>query len=193
MKLKNVPNILSCIRIFLVFVFVWLFFTEYPENILYALLVFLLAGLTDVVDGFIARRFNCISDLGKVLDPFADKLMQCTVIICFMIKGLIPVWFGVPFILKEVFLFLSGLFLYKSSKVLAVSKWYGKFAVCFFYATIVSIVTFENFFAQNKIYLYALCATALAITIGAFVSYFISYAKVGKEQVAQKEGTQPQG
>ena len=193
MKLKNVPNILSCIRIFLVFVFVWLFFTEYPKNVLYALLVFLLAGLTDVVDGFIARRFNCISDLGKVLDPFADKLMQCTVIVCFMIKSLIPVWFGIPFILKEVFLFLSGLFLYKSSNVLAVSKWYGKFAVCFFYATIVSIVTFEDFFTQNKIYLYALCATALAITIGAFISYFISYAKVGREEAVKKEGTQPQG
>ena len=192
MKLKNVPNILSCIRIFLVFVFVALFFYEYPNNIVYALLVFLLAGLTDVVDGFIARRFNCISNLGKVLDPFADKLMQCTVIICFMIKGLMPIWFGIPFILKEVSLLISGIFLYKSSNVLAVSRWYGKFAVCFFYATIAAIVAFGDFFAENKIYLYLLCAVALCVTVGAFISYFVSYVKVGREEIAKNEGTQPQ-
>ena len=191
MKLKNVPNILSCIRIFLVFVFVWLFFTDYPKNLVYALLVFLLAGLTDIVDGFIARRFQCISDLGKVLDPLADKLMQCTVMICFMIKGLIPVWFGIPFIMKEIFILMAGLFLYKSNNVLAVSKWYGKFAVCFFYATIALIVMFDDFFAQNMVYLYALCAVALLIAIGALVSYLISYAKVGREDI-KKESTQPQ-
>ena len=191
MKLKNVPNILSCIRIFLVFVFVWLFFTDYPNNLAYAVLVFLIAGLTDIVDGFIARRFQCISNLGKVLDPFADKLMQCTVMLCFMIKGLIPVWFGIPFILKEIFILMAGLFLYKSSNVLAVSKWYGKFAVCFFYATIASIVMFGDFFAQNMVYLYALCGVALLITIGALIFYLVSYAKVGRENI-KKESTQPQ-
>ena len=68
MKLKNVPNILSCIRILLVAVFVLVFFTDYPNNIFTALFVFLLAGLTDVIDGHIARKYNCISNLGKVLD-----------------------------------------------------------------------------------------------------------------------------
>lgn len=182
MKLKNIPNILSCIRILLVAVFVWVFFTDYPNNIIYALLVFLFAGLTDVVDGHIARKYQCISNLGKVLDPLADKLMQCAVMICFMIKSLIPLWFGIPFIIKELVILIGGLFLYKSNNVLAVSKWYGKFAVSFFYATIALIVIFSDFFAQNTLVLYLLCGIALLIAIGALVTYFISYAKVGREK-----------
>ena len=186
MKMKNVPNILSSIRILLVGVFVWVFFTDYPNNIVYALLVFLLAGITDVVDGHIARKYNCISSVGKVLDPLADKMMQCAAMICLMIKNLIPVWFGIPFILKEVVLLIGGLFLYTSNKVLAVSKWYGKFAVTFFYLTIFSAIVFHGFFAQNPIYLNLLCGVALLITIGALVSYFVSYVVVGRDEKADK-------
>lgn len=188
MKLKNVPNILSCIRILLVAVFVLVFFNDYPNNILAALFVFLLAGLTDVIDGHIARKYNCISNLGKVLDPLADKMMQCAVIVCFMIKDIIPLWFGIPFILKEVLLLAGGLFLYKSNKVLAVSKWYGKFAVCFFYAAIVLLLIFREFFAVNPLYKNLLCGAALLITMGALVSYFISHIKAGNASL-KKERT----
>ena len=79
MKLKNIPNILSIIRILLVFVF--LFFLFVLESTYLALLIFLIAGATDVVDGYLARRNNWITNLGKILDPFADKLMQCTVLV----------------------------------------------------------------------------------------------------------------
>ena len=79
-NLKNIPNILSTIRILLVFVFVFLLFgLNSPVG---ALIVFLVAGATDVIDGFLARRFNWITNLGKILDPLADKLMQCTVLVC---------------------------------------------------------------------------------------------------------------
>ncbi len=185
MKIKNLPNILSAIRILLVFVFVGVFFYEYPNNVLVALLIFLLAGATDVVDGIIARKFNCISNLGKILDPLADKMMQCTVILCFMIKNVIPLWLGLPFILKELVVLVAGLFLYKSNNVVAVSKWYGKFAVCFFYATIAAIVLFDEFFANNEIYLYILCALALIITVTALVLYLINYTRVHRNLSAQ--------
>ena len=82
-KMKNIPNILSVIRIILVLVFVVVFFL--PISKIWALIVFLTAGATDVVDGFLARKFNWITDLGKILDPFADKLMQCTVLVCLCI------------------------------------------------------------------------------------------------------------
>lgn len=186
MNLKNVPNILSGVRILLVAVFVLVFLTDYPKNIIPALFVFLLAGLTDVVDGHIARKYNCISNLGKVLDPLADKMMQCAVIACFMIKDIIPLWFGIPFILKEVLLLAGGLFLYKSNKVLAVSKWYGKFAVCFFYAAIVLLLIFRDFFAANLIYKNLLCGAALAVTMGALVSYFVCHIKAGNASLKKE-------
>ena len=88
MKLKNIPNILSFIRIGLVFVFIALFFTN---HIYLSLLIFLLAGATDVVDGYLARRFNWITNLGKILDPFADKMMQVSVLLCLSLcTGLAP-------------------------------------------------------------------------------------------------------
>ena len=90
MKLKNISNILSIIRICLVFVFLALFFTD---NVLLALIVFLVAGATDIIDGYLARKYNWVTALGKILDPVADKLMQCTVLICLLIGGYIPVWF----------------------------------------------------------------------------------------------------
>ena len=94
MKLKNIPNILSVIRIMLVAVFVYSAFCISDKV---ALVVFLIAGATDVLDGYLARRNNWITDLGKILDPFADKLMQCTVLVSLYIKRYIPIWFVIPF------------------------------------------------------------------------------------------------
>lgn len=122
MKLKNIPNILSVIRILLVGLFIFVFFNNYPDNLLWALVVFLTAGLTDVIDGFLARRFNWITNLGKILDPFADKLMQCTVLICMLTKKLIPAWLVIPFILKEFLMLLGGLLIIKKRSVVVVSK-----------------------------------------------------------------------
>ena len=99
MKLKNIPNILSIIRILLIFVFVYTFFAL--DNLYVALIVFLVAGATDVVDGFLARRYNWITTLGKILDPVADKMMQFAALICLLIKGLIPWWFAAIFFAKE--------------------------------------------------------------------------------------------
>lgn len=90
MQKKFIPNILSVIRLCLVPIFVVLFFMEYPKNVWYAIFVFFLAGATDVLDGWLARRNNWISNVGKILDPLADKTMQCTALICFYIKSIIP-------------------------------------------------------------------------------------------------------
>ena len=140
-KLKHIPNILCIIRILLVFVFIYLAFND----MLYAaLIVFFVAGATDVVDGYLARRNNWITDLGKILDPFADKLMQCTVLISLYIKNLIPLWFVIPFFAKELFTLLIGFVVIKKRSVVVVSKWYGKLTVCLFYLTIVISVIFAE-------------------------------------------------
>ena len=72
MNPKYIPNLLSVLRILLVPLFAILFLYEYPKYISAAIAVFILAGITDVVDGFLARKFCWITNIGKVLDPFAD-------------------------------------------------------------------------------------------------------------------------
>ena len=181
MKLKHIPNILSVIRIFLVLVFVFVLFVL--DSPLWAIIIFLTAGATDVVDGYLARRFNWITNLGKILDPFADKLMQCTVLVCFWIKGLIPLWFVIPYFAKEVATLVVGAIVIKRRNVVVVSKWYGKAAACLFYVTIVVSAWFKDFFAANQLAQILVFAPAVIFTLAAFAAYFKHYWKLKKENV----------
>lgn len=174
MKLKNIPNILSIIRIFLVFVFVFCYFGLHQPYV--ALAVFLLAGLTDIVDGYLARRNNWITKLGKILDPFADKLMQCTVLVCLLIDNLLPWWFVALFFIKDIFSMLAGLIVIKKRDVAVVSKWYGKMTVCIFYATIALSIIFENFLSTHKAVAIILYIPAAISAVATLIAYIRHYA-----------------
>ena len=181
MGLKNIPNILSLIRILLVFVFVFVLFAlDMP---ILAIIVFLIAGITDVVDGYLARRFNWITNLGKILDPLADKLMQCTVLVCFWIKGYVPWWFVVPFFLKEISTIIIGLVVIKRRNVVVVSKWYGKAAISLFYVTVVISVAFSNFFATHEFIKILAFIPAIVFAMSAFVAYVKHYSALRKNEV----------
>jgi len=179
--MKNIPNILSCIRIALVGVFVFLFFLDYPQNIVWALVTFLIAGATDIVDGYLARRNNWITDLGKILDPFADKLMQCTVLICMLIKGLLPVWLVVPFIAKELTMIIGGFFVSKKISHVVVSNIFGKMTVVFFYAAIFVCILAREYLASNPWLLYLISSMVLIVAMAALANYILSAARMVKE------------
>ncbi|MEG2137104.1 MAG: CDP-alcohol phosphatidyltransferase family protein, partial [Oscillospiraceae bacterium] len=83
----NIPNTLSLFRLVLVPVFGVTFFGDSPAARYYAAAIYALAFLTDIADGWIARHFNQVTKLGRILDPLADKLMTFTVIICITVKG----------------------------------------------------------------------------------------------------------
>ena len=170
MRLKNIPNILSAIRILLVAVFVYMSFYVSDSA---ALIIFLLAGATDVLDGYLARRNNWITDLGKILDPFADKLMQCTVLVVLYIKHIIPMWFVIPFFAKELFTLIIGLVVIRRRSVVVVSKWYGKLAVCLFYLTIVvSVVFAEQIVGTLKLVVFLPAVIVATVTIIAYVKHY---------------------
>ena len=183
MKLKNIPNILSAVRILLVFVFLYMFFAV--DNIYIALVVFLTAGATDVVDGYLARRNNWITNLGKILDPFADKLMQCTVLVSLWIKNIVPLWFVIPFFAKEIFTLIIGFIVIRRRSVNVVSKWYGKASVCLFYATIFAAVIMKYVCALSvegfyQLLLYLPAAIMAVFAFGAYIGY---YSKLSKDKI----------
>ena len=180
MKLKNIPNILSIIRICLVFVFIALFFSG---NIIAALIVFLVAGATDIIDGYLARRNNWITNLGKILDPVADKLMQCTVLVCLCIGEYIPIWFAIVFFLKELCTLIMGFIVIKRRSVTVVSKWYGKFTVCLFYATIALSILFKDFFVSHTLLGILMYIPAGFFAIFSFAAYVRHYAWLKHEAV----------
>ncbi len=111
--LRNIPNILTALRIALVPVFALLMLTGMSS---YAAAVFIIAGSTDVIDGFIARRFNLQSHLGELLDPFADKFLLTASYIVLTYKGAIPLWLCVLVALRDL-LMLGGI---------AALRYYGK-------------------------------------------------------------------
>lgn len=129
--MKNIPNILSAIRIVLVGLFVYLFLNDRYVD---ALITFVVAFLTDVLDGYLARRFNWITNVGKLLDPIADKLLVIAALCCILVaKSANPVYL-VLFILvlvKETLMIIGGLVMLKK-KVVVYSDWYGKTATGLF-------------------------------------------------------------
>ena len=125
-KIITIPNLLSLVRICLIPLIIWLFAVK--EDYLLTGITVIFSGLTDVVDGFIARRFNMISDLGKVLDPFADKATQLTVIVLLIIRFplmVLPLGIGV---IKEIFMAISGYMVVKKCDVVLSAEWHGKLA-----------------------------------------------------------------
>jgi len=129
--MKHIPNILSGIRILLVGVFVALFF---KERYFAALIVFASAFFTDLLDGFLARKFNWISSLGKLLDPAADKLLVLAVLVCVFVYHRSEPFYLVIFVLMAVkeLLMLIGMLMMLRSKVICFSDWSGKLATGFF-------------------------------------------------------------
>jgi cardiolipin synthase len=182
-NLKQIPNILSVIRILLVFAFVYFVFLPEPYGERVAVLVFILAGATDVVDGFLARKYNWITNLGKLLDPFADKLMQCTVLVCLCLKEIIPLWFVIPFFVKEISTLLLGFFVIRRRNVVVVSRWYGKAAVCLFYLTVVISVMLQEKIVDNGILQLVLFLPAVIFALAAFFGYIKHYSVLRKEEM----------
>lgn len=124
----TIPNMLSILRILLIpaIVYVYVFGDHIENNHLWAVALIIFSSLTDIVDGFIARKFNMITDFGKFLDPLADKLTQITVIACLITRFKI-MW--VPFIvlvIKEVTALLAKLVIYKEKEIVDGAKWHGK-------------------------------------------------------------------
>lgn len=163
----NIPNILTIFRIILIPVFVMLFFSEMPNNLNYALLVFFIAGVTDVLDGFIARRFNMVTDVGKVLDPLADKIMLLSVLICLASTDLVPIWILFIIMLKELFMIYGGIQLYFSkSKIIIPSNKYGKIGTVSFYLAIcLVLLELDSLLTRSILYL------AVIIAMVAFFNY----------------------
>jgi len=139
--MKHIPNLLSSLRIVLVGVFAWLFLTAFPDHMSrywWAIGVYALAYLTDVLDGFLARTFNWITPVGKLLDPFADKLMVVTALVVILIEKsrqghLFGIYLALVILIavKELLAMIGGMIMLKQRKV-AYSDWYGKVATGLF-------------------------------------------------------------
>lgn len=173
MKKENIPNILTIIRFILV---PFIYTSVINKHFLTALIIFTISALTDILDGYIARKFNYITDIGKLMDPLADKLTQISLLLALSFLKILPWWiFGIVFI-KELVLVISASVLYSKKDVVVYSKWYGKLATTLFYlAIVVSLIVNQfNITMSFRIDLY-LYYLAILATVFSLVMYSIKF------------------
>ena len=180
--LWTVPNVLTMFRLALVPVF-WVLMLGYRLDF-WALGAFVLATLTDVLDGFLARRFNQVTDFGKLMDPLADKLMVLSVLATLLIRGIIP-WLPVALLaLKELIMLTGGILLY-NRKIVVHSLFVGKFA-----QTAVCLALFLSFFAGYFTDLtFQPHITLLWVGVGAAYTALVVYVRSVIRQLRGVENT----
>lgn len=130
-RICTLPNLLSLIRILLIPLIVWAFLTREDRLLTVGLLV--LSGLTDMVDGWIARRFHQTSDLGKVLDPIADKLTQTVVLVCLLTHHPLMLLPLALLVVKEFVAALLGLWVIRRTGQVNGADWHGKVSTALLY------------------------------------------------------------
>lgn len=172
----NIPNVLTLIRIALIPVVAYAF---YIGNITAAVVIFLVSCFTDIADGIIARRFNMITDLGKVLDPLADKGMQVTVLFSMAARHFMPWAVVAVIIIKELLQFAGGAHLYSSNVVIA-ANWYGKLSTVVTSICLVVILLFHDFLPPVWLTVFSWMPVLFAMI--ALCGYVLIFMKAKKEQ-----------
>lgn len=169
-KKLNIPNILSIIRILLIVPF--LIFISKDKYIL-AGLVLVFSGISDFLDGFIARKFNQKSKFGEMLDPAADKLTLIAVMASVGIKFPEVIPFMIILVLKEISMIVASAFLLKRKKSPTAAKWYGKIGTVAFYVSVIIIVSLRAIWGIENIMLnISLMAVTALLMIYALAKYF---------------------
>ena len=147
------------------------------ENYSVAVIVLILSGFTDMADGLIARKFNMISNLGKILDPIADKLTQGIVIICLSLKHTHMISLVFLFAIKELCLgIMSGLAIHKQ-KCVNSSKWYGKMNTVILYASIVALILCPDISDSLSTTLISLCGVSIIASFVLYIRYYVEIFK----------------
>ncbi len=175
----NLPNKLTMLRVIMIpFFIVFLLIPITPYDKWIALAIFILASLTDLLDGKIARKYNLVTNFGKFMDPLADKLLVCSALICLIELGKIPAWMVIIIIAREFI--ISGFRLVASDNgvVIAASYW-GKFKTTFQMAAVCLLIAdIGAIHVVTQIILWI----AVILTVVSLVDYLIKNKDVMKDK-----------
>jgi cardiolipin synthase len=172
-KFFTIPNFLSIFRIILIPIFIYMYIIGNIKN---AFILFIISGITDMLDGFIARKFNQMSDIGKVLDPLADKITLISVLSCLYFNNLIHFLLFLIMLSKEIFQIIGGIFLWKK-KIVVQSNIWGKLTTIMFYISISFILIWPEAIWGNY-----LLGMSLMLAIIAVINYTINNKKIYNKQ-----------
>ncbi|PKK39842.1 CDP-diacylglycerol--glycerol-3-phosphate 3-phosphatidyltransferase [Clostridiaceae bacterium JG1575] len=181
----NIPNLISLFRILLIPVFIYTFVTgSGSTRIVGPIIIFVISGASDVLDGYIARKYHLQTPLGAVLDPLADKLMLLTALICFAVYEYIPLWIVALVAAKELLMITGGILAWRRGIVTRANLW-GKLATTLFHLAIVG-------FLFSRTFAFVLLIFSLGVSFYALFNYAkITLEKRRAQQNAQKKAGTP--
>ena len=162
-KIVTIPNLLSLFRLILIPVIIWLYWFRkdyFPAGVL-----LIISGLTDLADGYIARHFNAVSNIGKILDPIADKLTQAAMLFCLVTRfPLMAAPFGF-LVIKEVFIGTTGLLMIRKTGKVVGADFHGKVATTLLYAMMILHIFWIDIPSAVSAVSILICLVSMAFTL----------------------------
>lgn len=170
---KTIPNFLSYFRLLLIPVFVIMYVVR--KRYAPAVLLMAVSWITDVADGFIARRFNMVTEFGKLLDPIADKLTQLAVLLCLSSRYTAVICFLAVFVVAEIAVITVGILMLKQFDRMNSAKWHGKIATFFIEFSAAILVLWSEI---PLAFVHAIVMVNSVIVIFSSVMYILDYRKL---------------
>ena len=170
-QVLTIPNLLSVVRLLLIPVILWLYIGL--QNNYAAIAVIVISGLTDILDGIIARKFNMVSDFGKILDPIADKLTQGSLILCLTVTYDWMKWLIVLFAAKEFVMLIMGYLVIRMKDSINSSQWHGKLSTVLLYATMILLILFPGLPLSVVNTLIVVCAVVIVMSLILYTRFYI--------------------
>ena len=181
-QLFTIPNLLSFLRLCMIPLIIWLYCSQ--NNYALTAVVLVLSGVTDTIDGFIARRFNMVTDLGKALDPIADKLTQASVMFCLLTRFqmmLVPL---LLLIFKEVCNGIMSLFVIKKTGKVCGADWHGKVCTWLLYAMMFLHIVWIYISRRRSPALISICVIMMTVS---FALYMVRNYKMLTKEVTNND------
>lgn len=181
-QIFTIPNFLSFLRLCMIPLIIWLYCAQ--KNYVLTAVVLVLSGLTDTIDGYIARRFNMVTDLGKALDPIADKLTQASVMFCLLTRFqmmLVPL---LLLIFKEVCNGIMSLFVIKKTGKVCGADWHGKVCTWLLYAMMFLHIVWFDISRQWSTALISICVIMMTVS---FALYMVRNYKMLTKEVTNND------
>ena len=185
-KILTVPNLLSLFRLILIPVIVWLYW--YRKEYIPAGVLLIISGLTDLADGYIARHFNAVSNVGNILDPIADKLTQAAMLFCLVTRfPLMAAPFGF-LVIKELFIGTTGLLMIRKTGKVVGADFHGKVATTLLYAMMILHIFWIDITPEISAVTIVICLISMAFTLLVYGNRNMRVLQ-GQDELSEKKGT----
>ncbi|NLY47957.1 MAG: CDP-alcohol phosphatidyltransferase family protein [Clostridiales bacterium] len=188
--LWSIPNILCYIRLLLIPAFIIQYINaEEPGEYVRAAAIVLASGLTDFLDGFIARTFNMITDFGKLIDPIADKLTQAALLFVLLVERKYIYLLLILFAAMQLFMIVAGILMLRKGKRLNGSKWFGKVSTTVFYIVMLVLIAVPNLKQEIVNVLMLVCGAFLALSFALYIREYVRMYREAKQEEHIKSDT----